>query len=333
MKKYLALVVGLIALTATLGWWLMRPKTEIVQPTLAKVIKKDLQVSFTLDGEVVAETYEPKLTISGRVQSVLVKEGQSVKKGQWLLTLDQTEAQKNLEKALRDYSKERNDFDEATQVTYADTDLTDTLKRILEKNQWDLELSVMDVELKDLALKESRLLAPASGVVAKIEVKPGDVVSTQNQASLVTIAVPNSLSFEASAEEAEVLKIDEGQSVYVTLDTYPKERLTAELSFVAPIAERDSNGIVSYPVTAKLNPGTTKILDGMEGTLTFVTKEVPDVLTIPNTAVYRESEKSYVDVMVGDKISRREIKTGFTNGKEVEVKSGLETGEQVVIHK
>ena len=79
-----------------------------------------------------------------------------VKAYQAIAQLDSREVQKNLEKVLRDYSAERNDFEEMWRVTYKgikdpQTALTDTVKRILEKNQWDLEKAVLDVELKHLA--------------------------------------------------------------------------------------------------------------------------------------------------------------------------------------
>jgi len=334
MKKWwigltIILFFGLIA--GGYNYW-KEEQTKTV-PTTVTASRSDLRVAFSLDGELMAETYSPKLAIAGRVKSVLVKEGDKVKQGQWLLTLDATEAQKNLEKVLRDYSKERNDFDQDKQVTYLDTVVTDTIKRILEKNQWDLDKAVLDVELKDLALAESRLKSPISGVISKIEVRAGDVINTQNQPVLITIVKPNSWTFEAAAEEAEALKIDTKQKVEITLDAYPKESWEGKLDYVATVAERDSNGIASYPVKATFaNLPEQKLLDGMEGSLTFITKEVANVVVIPNKAVFREGSQAYVEVISGDgKTVKTKITTGFTNGKEVEVVSGVETGTKVAI--
>lgn len=333
MKKLLGIATTVMVLIASVGgyyYWQQSKQTQA--PKTAVASRKDLQIAFSIDGEIVADTYAPKLTIAGRIRNVLVKEGDTVKVGQWLLTLDATEAQKNLEKVLRDYSKERNDFDQDTQITYADEEVTDTIKRILEKNQWDLDRAVLDVELKDLAIAESRLKAPVAGVVSKVAVKPGDVVSTQNQSELVIIAKPNNFTFTASAEEAEAIKIDPTHKVQITLDAYPKEKWDAKVTFVSPVAERDSNGIATYPVKAELvNMPSEKILDGMEGKLTFITKEVPNVLTIPNTAVKREGTTAYVETWKEDRITKTQIVTGFTNGREVEVVSGIEAGTTVVI--
>jgi len=337
IKNKFVLIVAMALLVAGVATFYIYNKskaTDVIYET-SKAVKKDLRIEFGIDGQIVAETYEPKFLIAGRIKNVLVKEGDVVKQGQWLATLDVAEAQKNLEKVLRDYSKQRNDFEEDKSVTYQDANVTDTIKRILEKNQWDLEKSVLDVEIKDLALAESRLKAPIAGVVAKIEVKPGDTVSTQNQTNIITIIKPGELVFEASAEETDILKIDEGQTIKVSLDTYPKDSFAAKLLFVSPVAERDASGIVSYPIKATITDSQgKKILDGMEGSVNFITKEVLGVVTVPNMSVYRENNESYVDVVEGDnKVVKTAVVTGFTNGREVEIKSGIEVGKVVQIKK
>lgn len=336
MKSKLGLIIGtliLIGVGISYYLWTKNKSSEVSYET-ATATTKDLRVEFGADGEIVAETYQPKFLIAGRVKSVLVKEGDTVKQGQWLATLDVTESQKNLEKALRDYSKERNDFEEDTRVTYLDQNVSDTVKRVLEKNQWDLEKSVLDVEIKELALAESRLKSPIAGVVAKVDIKPGDVVSTQNQTEIVTIIKPGELIFEASAEETDILKIDDKQTIKITLDTYPKDGFAAKLLFVSPVAKRDTSGIVSYPVKAMITDTyDKKILDGMEGSINFITKEVVGVIAVPNLAVYREGNESYVDVVVENKVIKTAVVTGFTNGREVEIKSGINKGAVVQLKK
>lgn len=334
-KKKLA-IFGIIATIIIAGvlWFVSSKNSKSeVEIITAKVIKTDLRIAFSIDGKLEAEKYEPGFLIGGKVSQVLVKEGDVVKKGQWLAVLDTQDAQKNLEKTLRDYSIQRNEFDEADQVTYADNVVTDTLKRILEKNQWNLEKAVLDVELKDLAIKQARVLAPIAGVVAQLNIKMGDVVSTQNQSPVATIISPGSYEFVAYAEEDEALRIEDGQTVSVQLDAYSKENFPSKLIFLSPISTIDSNGLTSYRVTVDLeNPDNKKIMDGMEGSVLFITKEVPDVLAISNKAVYRENNLIYVDVIdEAGKISKTVVETGFTDGKNVEIVSGLKVGQEIIL--
>jgi len=299
----------------------------------AKVIKTDLKIAFSIDGKLVIDSYEPNFSVSGKIAKVLVKEGDVVKKGQWLALLDTQEAQKDLEKSLLDYSKERNDFDQDTQVTYADKVITDTFKRILEKNQWDLSRAVLDVELSNLAIQQSKLVAPIEGVVAAINIKAGGYASTQNQTPAITIVQPDSLQFIAYAEEDDVLRITEEQSTNIVLQAYPKDQFPAKVVFVSPRATLDTNGIASYKVAADIeNQKNLKLIDGMEGSLSFVAKEVKNVLAIPNKSIIRENNQTYVLVKKENaELVKTAIQTAFTDGKNVEVTSGLELGQEVVV--
>jgi RND family efflux transporter MFP subunit len=336
LNKYKFYIVGGLILLLGVSWYLISKNKTVVEPLqTAKVVKGDLSISFSIDGKLVGDIYEPTFVLGGKVNQVFVKEGDYVKAGQWIATLDTEEAQKNLEKLLRDYSSKRNDFEEITGVTYVNTVVTDTIRRILEKNQWDLEKAVIDVELKNIALKQSRLIAPVSGIVANLNIKIGDVVSTQNQTPIVTIVKSNIFSFVAYAEESDALKIDKDQIVKISFEAYDDKDYLANRYFLSPVAEIDSNGLTTYKVTAYLDtPKDVKLMDGMEGSILFITKEVKDVITIPNKAVYRENNKSYVDVINDHKeISKVEIETGFTDGKSVEVTKGLTIDQNVITRK
>lgn len=161
--KRLAVVIlglGLLGSIGLYGWKQLQANQSSEQPTYetAKVTKGNVSVSLNLDGKTVIARRDLSFEIGGTVRGVNVNEGDIVKPWQTLAYLDTREAQKNLELALRDYSKDRNDFEEMIQATYPGVPLTDTIKRILEKNQWDLEKAVLDVELKDLAQKNHILV-------------------------------------------------------------------------------------------------------------------------------------------------------------------------------
>lgn len=327
ISLFLLLIVGI-------SWYLIsKSKAEVQEIKTAKVTKGDLSISFSIDGKLKGDIYEPKFAISGKVDKVYVKEGDIVKAGQWIASLDIAEAQKNLENVLLDSSKERNDFNEASSVTYANVAVTDTIKRILEKNQWDLQKSVLDVELKDLAIKQSRLLAPVAGTIANLQLKIGDTVSTQNQTPVVSVVKSDVFTFEAYAEEADALKIDKDQIVRVSFEAYDDRNFTANKFFLSPVAEIDNNGLTSYKVVINLEtPSDIKLMDGMEGSVSFVTKEIKNVIIVPNKAVFRNDNKSYVNVLdENGKSDKTEIQTGFTDGKSSEVKSGLNVGQLVVL--
>jgi RND family efflux transporter MFP subunit len=301
------------------------------QTQVAKI--GDLTISFAIDGKTQLERRDLKFIVSGKVSHIAVKEGDEVKKWQYLMALDTQDVQKNLQKDLKDYLITRNNFEQTTQITYPDGALTDTIKRSLENNQYALDKSVLDVELQDIALRESYLYSPIDGVVAQINFKEGETTNTQSTTSVaMTIVKPESLTFEAYAEDVEVLKISKDQKVTIKLDSLSGVTFSAETQYISDIATVDANDLSTYKIKAIISDTKgQKILDGMSGQIVFTTKEKNNVLLIPNSAVTRQEGKSVVFVKNEDKVVANYIKTGFTDGKNVEVVSGLKAGDIVII--
>jgi len=333
-KKILVIttiVIASLAIASFFGWRQIQANKTTDQPAyeVSKVTKGNVSVSLNLDGKTVIARRDLSFEIGGVVRGVSVKEGDIVKPWQTLAYLDTRESQKNLELALRDYSKDRNNFEETVQVTYPVGALTDTINRILEKNQWDLEKAVLDVELKDLAKKKSYLSSPIAGTVAQVNINPGEAVSSQNQSVAITIIDENSFHFEVYAEDIEALKIDEGMKTRIMLDALPDEEIMGAVSYVSRLATIDNSDLSTYKVIITFdNPGK-KLLDGMFGEVEIISKESTDVLKILNSAVKREDNQAIVYVIENDQLIKTPVELGFTNGKEVEVISGLSAGQTV----
>lgn len=331
-KKWLSIII--FALIALSGWYWFTTlqKTPPVEIKTATVTKGDLKISTEIDGATSVDRRDLKFNVNGKVARIVVKEGQEVKKGQLLISLDTQDVQKNLESSLKDYSIARNTFDQTDQVTYADKVLTDTVKRSLDNSQYTLDKSVIAVELKNISLKESYLYAPIAGTVSAINIKEGEVTNTQNGGSVITITRQEDMSFESMAEDIDVLKISSDQKVEVKLDAIPNVVFPATVDFVSTLAQVDQNGLSTYKVRVKVTDYRGyKILDGMSGQAVFITKEKSGVLIVPNKSVFREGGKSYVTKKSGDTFEKVVVSTGFTDGKSVEVTSGLVIGDVVVV--
>ena len=332
-KKLIVIILaGLVTLAAgyfVITKYLVKPKLEI-KTAVAK--KGNLKISFAIDGNTLIERRDLKFNVSGKVFKVYVKEGQEVKKGQLLATLDATDVAKNLERDLRDYSIARNNFDETTKVTYPNGATTDTLMRILQNTQYTLDKSVLDVEIRNEALKESKLYSPIAGVVSVINIKDGETVNTSSANPIVTVTVPGSLVFEAYGEDTEILKIDKNQKTNITIDAIPTVNFPSQIDFISNLATIDTNGLASYKVRAVISDMRDyKILDGMAGQIEFVTKEKDGIIVIPNTAIFRKESKSFLNLLIDGKSQEKNVETGFTDGKEVEIVSGLNVGDTVIL--
>ena len=89
---------------------------------------------------------------------------------------------------------------------------------------------------------------------------------------------------------------------------------------------------VDYTVTVAFAGDVSKIYADMTGDVTFVTKEVDDVIYVSDKAVIQDGTKSYVDIKEDNgSITRVEVTCGFSNGENVEIQSGLEAGQTALI--
>lgn len=334
MNKKTLLILGSLIILFGVGFYVFgaqkTPSEKEIKTATARM--GSLKIAFSIDGKTAIERRDLKFTVSGKVSHVAVKEGQEVKKWQYLMALDTQDVQKNLEKNLKDYLITRNTFDQTGQVTYPSGALNDTMKRALENTQYTLDKSVLDVEIKNIALKESYLYSPIEGVVSAINIKEGEATNTQNGGVVITITKPGSLAFEAYAEDTDILKINKDQKTLIKVDAIQNVTFPSQVEFISNLATVDQNGLSSYKIRASISDQKGYLLlDGMAGQIQFITKEKSGILIIPNGAVYRKNNISYVTKLENKKTQQVAIETGFTDGKEVEVSSGLNQGDTVII--
>lgn len=334
MKKKWLIVIIVVLLLAGIGIrsWLKNKQPEYL---FEKVKKVDLLQTVAASGEIRAQDQVTlKFQTSGLMTWVGVKEGDWVKKGQALAQLDKRELQKNLEKELRDYSQERNDFEEEYRVTYREqtpqTALTDTVKRILEKNQWDLDKAVLDVELKDIALKFATLTTPIEGIVIEIDMPLAGINITPATATF-TVANPKIMLFEAEIDEVDVARIKLGQKAIINLDAYPDKPIEGEVNYLAFAAIGTSGGGTAYPTQVILpNNESLSFRIGMNGDIEIVTDQKENVLAIPIEALQYQEGKTLVRVWENNKVKQVEVKTGLETDTEVEIVAGLSEGQEII---
>ncbi len=322
-----------LAILATLfvGFRVYSSYSKKPQYETIEVKKTAITQNVTASGEIKSEDeVELKFPVSGKLTYLAVKKNDRVKKWGYIGSLDKEELQKKITKALRDYSKERNDFDEDSQITYKDKVITDTIKRILEKNQWDLDKAVLDVEIADITKKNADLYSPIAGVITKVHTHEG--TSVINTTPIVTIADPDKMVFLAKIGEADIAEIASGQEATVTLDAFEGKKFTGKVTEVDYAATTSTNGGgKSYQVKIALNDLDKVKLD-MSGDVEIITVSHKDALGIPRVAVQEKNDKKYVEVLESNELKQKEVATGIKGtGGVIEVLSGLVEGEKVVI--
>lgn len=320
------LIVAVVA-GGWLSWQRWRPKSPEELYPLAPVRREDIRQTVTAAGKIKSPTQvDLQFQTSGQLAWVGVKEGDWVRKWQAIASLDKRELKKNLEKYLLDFSKERADFDEDLKVTYRDKALTDTISRILQKNQFDLDKAVLDVEIQDISLKLATLVSPVAGIVTRVDVPVAGVNITPATA-VFTVADPDRLLFEAEVDEADIGHLADGQEAELVLDAFPDEPIPLTVSRIDFDATIDPSGATVYQVEFNLDPDDQLRL-GLNGEVTVTIAQKDDVLVVPFSSVDAEDQ---VKVVRNGKLETVTVETGAASDDKIEIISGLAEGELVVL--
>jgi len=322
-----------IILSGFLGYKKFGPKKISDLYELITVTRQDLKKTVVASGKIKSQSQvDLKFQTSGQLTWVNVQEGDFVKKWQAIAGLDQQELKKNLQKYLLDFSKERADFDEDLKVTYLDKVLTDTISRILQKNQYDLDKAVLDVELKDIALKYSTLISPLAGIVTHIDV-PLAGVNITPAAAVFTVADPDHLEFEAIIDEVDIGLIKLSQSARLTLDAYPDETINLTVDSINFNSSLDSSGSTVFLVKFKLeNNPDQKFKLGMNGEITIIAAEIADVLAVPLSSIL-ENGTTTVQLVKDNTLINQTVALGISSDDLVEITSGLSENQTIVVSK
>lgn len=317
-------------------WRINTAQAEELKKNTFTVKRQDLEETLALSGEIDAkEKADVKFQTSGLLTWVGVKEGDVVKKYQAIAALDKRELQNTMNQYLNSYMKERWDFEQDIDnnkdwETRGMTDLArDTVKRTLQKNQFDLNNAVLAVEAKNLSLKFATIFAPFEGIVTKVDVPvPGTNVTPAS--AVFTIVNPKTLYFSASADQTEVINFSAGKSGTIILESFPDIELPATVESVSFVPTTGESGTV-YEVEMSFDATTIfdKLKMGMTGDASFVTKESTNSLAIPESFIENDNDKHYVTKIDNGVKTKTEVEVGETVDNMVIIKSGLNEGDVV----
>ncbi len=218
-------------------------------------------------------------------------------------------------------------------LTYenAETEYNNTIAKIdndIAKAQ--LEVTTLQQELSDitLALDDGTIKAPANGFVMSI-VSSGEELRADS--ALISVADRDIVNVLVSISQDDIASIQVGSDVQVTFDAYDDILIPSIVDSINIVASGMS---VNYTVTIQCD--ITDITDiviyqGMTSDVTFIQRQVLDVLKVSNKCVTSRDGKQYVKVMKNGEVLEQEIETGFSDGFEVEVTAGLNEGDIVIL--
>lgn len=312
---------------------LVNKATEV---RITHAAKKDIFQTLSVSGEIAADEHATvRFQTSGLLNWVGVKEGDKVKKYQAIASLDKRQLRKTLDKQMNNYLSERWDF-EQTQDDYKTTKdnflVTDAIKRILDKQQFALNNSVIDYEMQDLTVRLATISTPIEGVVTKVGSPYAGVNITPSEAEF-EIVNPSTLYFSADVDETDIAKVFENQEAEIILDAYPDEPIKGRVVSISYTPKAGVSG-TAYEVKVSLpTEWKEKMKLSFNGEVLITVKSAKDVLTLPisDFASIEANNKATVKVRRVGKEETITVKTGIVTDDEAEIVSGLSETDEIIL--
>ena len=306
--------------------------------------------------------------ITGRVTGVFFDEGNNVKEGQLLATLDDSDVQKALAAAKADREsaaaqiadlqvqlrlaqiqlrRTQDLLDAKVQTQEALDNATanvDSLKAKIALTKQQVVASEARIGEAQQAVDNCTIRAPFAGRIVSKDAQVGEMVSPVSagggftRTGIATIVDMKSNEIEVDVNEAYIAKVKENQRVEARLDAYPedKDKYTAHVRTVIPSADRQK---ATVKVRISFDKLDDKILPDMGVKVAFLEDAAPKKkdpnagvakAIIPQSAVHKDGGSEYVLLVKNGAIERRGVSLGMQRGSDVDVLAGVNVGDTLV---
>ena len=364
-KRILGITVVLIILAAIYYFNLQsQPKTTYLTET-AKY--SDIQQTVVATGTVRSSNrVEVGARVSGKVEKILVKLGQKVKKGELIAELDsitqentlnsaqaqlaaykaqlvaaQTAyrvANSNFQRIAKLYKRKASSLDD---YENAQNNL-DSAKANVEQIQAQIKQSEIEVNTAATNLNYTKITSPIDGTVISIPVSVGQTVNAnQTTPTIIQVADLDTMLIKPEISEGDITKIKPGMKVQFTTLAEPDEIYQAEIASVDPAlttltdneyseSVSDTNAIYYYANVLVPNP-EHKLQIGMTTQNTIITAQKQHVLVVPTLAIQKRNGQNSVQILDGDKVVEKVVQIGLHDDINTEILSGLNEGDNVIL--
>jgi RND family efflux transporter MFP subunit len=366
--RWVALALLVLAAVGGALWYaIAQPGRPVVRIAVARPAGDAAGPASVLDasGYVTARrqaTVSAKVT--GKVTEVLIEEGQRVEEGAVLARLDDTDAQAQLSLSRAELAAARSavgeirallvqaeaDFQRqaelfaralvAAQSLDAARAQRDMLRARLTNAEERIRVAARSVEVAQVALDNTVIRAPFSGVVVAKSAQPGEMISPISagggftRTGIGTIVDMDSLEIQVDVNEAFINRVTPNQPVHATLNAYPDWKIPGAVIAIIPTADRSK---ATVKVRIAIKQKDARIVPDMGVRVAFL-EDAPArpaaktaAVLVPSEAVRVEGTQGVVFVYANDRVRRRAVTLGPEVGGQRHIVSGLQDGERVVL--
>jgi membrane fusion protein (multidrug efflux system) len=307
-------------------------KTQKKEDILKKIKERSVRTTITNQ-----KKFNNKIIVNGKINSINKTElrfnasekltqinvfnGNKVKRGEIIASLQKVLLKNNIEKAKIELQKAQNKFEEE-KINFGANIKKSSFENL--KIRSGLLEAQNNLERTQIEYNQTLLKAPFSGVIANLEKKEGDFITTSD--IFCTLINPNNLEVYFSILENEYQFVSKGQEVEIESFVNKDQFLKGTVTEINPLV--DENGLIK--IKAKVLSKETNLLDGMNVRV-LINKALKDVIVIPKGALVLRSNRQVVFTLEKGLAKWNYVEVVGENNNSYAIKKGLKVTDTIIV--
>lgn len=321
-----------------------KPKAKAAPVLAGEAVRGAVPILLSAIGTVEAsEVVEIKARINGLLRSVHFKEGQDVRQGDLLFSLDSRDLEAELRSAragldrvraqLLKVEEDKRRYDELLRQNIISRDQQETTATNQAALQAEMRSAEAAVEAAKVALSHAEIRSPINGRTGTIQLHAGNMVKANADSSMVVITRVEPVNVRFAVPEAHLSAIMAAQAGKpLNVQAKPAglaQAVSGDLSFIDSSVDAKTGTIA---LKARFANTDRKLWPGQFADVTLEVGTLRDVVLVPERAVSPGADGEYVYIILPEgTVEYRPVTTGLRHDGQVVVASGLQGGEKVVL--
>lgn len=357
MKTALKILIGLVILVVFGGTIVYLYRKSMAKPIVYETTtasKTNIVKKTVATGKIVPrKEIEIKPQVSGIIAELYVEPGEVVKRGDMIakvriipnmISMNEAESRLNrakisLDDAKRNYNRQKSLYDNKV---IAEAELQryevemNTASEALEAAENNLQLIREGITKKAGQTSNTIIRSTIEGMVLTVPVEIGNSVIESNTfndgTTIATVADMGEMIFKGKVDESEVGKLHQGMELILTIGAIDQEKFTAKLEHISPKGVEE-NGAIQFEIRAAVELKNDQFIRaGYSANADIVLEKKDSVLAIQESLLKFSEDTAWVEIETAPQtFEKRIVKTGLSDGLNVEVLSGLTEKDKIKV--
>lgn len=281
-----------------------------------------LNVEVTAVGTLRAdETVMVRPEIAGRVETIHFREGQKVRQGETLVTLDQEEYQAQLASSAAQLALEQSSYRRLQDMDRQQL----ASQQNLDEAKAKLDTARAQQELNRVRLSKTVIRAPFDGMIGLRKISPGAYVKPGDD--IVALESLGAMKLDFRVPETYLARLAVDQRLAARVDAYPEQSFEGTIYAIEPALDEETRTVL---LRARLPNPHNQLRPGLFARVSLILERRENALVVPEQAIVPVGQTTFVYRVVDGKAVMTPVKLGLRRPGLVEILEGLSAGDQVV---